>query len=99
MTRQSIIHRMLMEEIIGFKKLGIKPNKIVMSTNTLRHMERWKEFPNYFIPAWESEDLRQRYYGLVLVESVHQPDPNSWNTAQCFVCCAASYGKVNGVIL
>ena len=50
MLKQHIIHRMLMDEIIAFKKVGINPNTIVMSSNILYHMLQWEDAIEYFIP-------------------------------------------------
>ena len=100
MIKQSIIHRMLMEEIQAFKHTGLNPNKIVMSANILHHMLSWKDIGKYYVPAVESPDLRARYYGLLFVEATPKYSEDSTITpGECFVCCAASSGKLKDIFL
>ena len=100
MIKQSIIHRMLMEEIQAFKHAGLNPNTIVMSANILHHMLEWEDINKYYIPAVESPDLRARYCGLLLVEATPKHSEDSTRTpGECFVCCAASSGKLKDIFL
>lgn len=100
MKHQYIIHRMLMDEIIAFKKAGLNPNTIVMSSNILYHMLQWEDVKEYYIPAYQSIDLRAKYYGLHLVEA--QPiyhDDKTRTPGVCFVCCAACAGRLKNIFL
>lgn len=100
MIYQHIIHRMLMQEIQAFKHAGLNPNTIVMSTNILHHMLEWEDVNKYYIPAVESPDLRARYCGLLFVEATPKYSEDSTRTpGECFVCCAASSGKLKDIFL
>ena len=100
MLKQHIIHRMLMDEIIAFKKVGINPNTIVMSSNILYHMLQWEDAIEYhFIPENVSQ-TRATYYGLYLVEAQPVPTDDKTRTpGVCFVCCAASSGKLKNIFI
>lgn len=98
MIYQHIIHRMLVEEIIAFKNVGLNPNKIVMSLNILNHMKEWEYFEMYYTPAGETIK-RAKYYGLDLVVALEEVSEDVTKTpGACFVCCAASSGKLKGII-
>jgi hypothetical protein len=100
MIKQYIIHRMIMEEIVAFKKAGLNPNTVVMSANILYHMLQWEDIDKYYIPAERTEDLRARYSGLLFVEATPKYSEDITRTpGECFVCCAASSGKLKDIFL
>ena len=99
MKHQHIIHRMIMDEIVEFREAGLRPNTIVMSSNILFHMLQWKNIQEYYVPGFETRTLRATYCGLTLVEA--QPEYSKDKTRTpgvCFVCCAASSGKLNNIL-
>lgn len=100
MIKQYIIHRILMDEVQAFKHAGLNPNAIVMSANILHHMLEWEDISKYYISAAESPDLRARYCGLLFVEATPKYSEDSTITpGECFVCCAASSGKLKDIFL
>jgi hypothetical protein len=100
MIKQSIIHRMLLQEIEAFAKAGLNPNTVVMSANILHHMLQWEDIDKYYIPAERTEDLRARYRGLLFVEATPKYSEDLTRTpGECFVCCAASSGKLKDIFL
>ena len=100
MIKQYIIHRILMDEVQAFKHAGLNPNAIVMSANILNHMMKWEDFSKYYTSAAESADSRPRYCGLLFVEATpkYSEDPTI-TPGECFVCCAASSGKLKDIFL
>lgn len=98
MIRQSKIHNMILDEVREFNKVRLEPNKLVISTNLLRYMEQWERIDDYYTPASKLPDGRARYCGLVVVEAKAQYSNDPTVTpGDCFVCCAASSGKVKDI--
>lgn len=89
---------MIVDEVVGFNALGLEPNKLVMATNILHHMEQWEHIDDYYTPGSRCPDGRARYLGLFVVEAIpaYSDDPTI-TPGECFVCCAASSGKVKGI--
>lgn len=89
---------MLVQEVIAFKDAGLNPNKIVMSLNILNHMKKWEYFEMYYTPACETIK-RAKYLDLDLVVALEEKSNDVTKTpGACFVCCAASSGKLKGII-
>ena len=98
MIRQSKIHNMILDEIREFNKLGLEPNRLVISTNLLQYMEKWDMIDNYYTPASQIPDGRGKYLGLVITEAVPEHSDDKTRTpGTCYVCCGASSGKVKDI--
>ena len=99
MQYQSIIHRMIMDEIIEFRRIGLKPNTIVISSNILFHKLQRENIQEDYVPEFETRTLRATYCGLTLVEAqpIYYKDKTR-TPGVCFVCCAASSGKLNNIL-
>lgn len=64
MVKQSILHRMLIDEMKEFEVQGIKPTVVAMTHSVFHHMQKWEDINKYYTPAEEAEDHISRYCGI-----------------------------------
>ena len=95
MTKQYIIHRMLMDEIMEFKRKNLVPNTITMSSDVLYHMLGWEDIMKYYYPAETTKEGKAKYYGLDFIEA------RCNNNQKGIVCVSikAKSGKVGDIEL
>jgi len=93
MMKQHILHKMILDEIMEFKKINLNPTTLVIRADVLHHMLGWEDIRRYYIPKHETKNKKAMYLNLEVVESVPYDD------LEYFVCCAAFAGKSRKEIL